>query len=163
MRAGPKAASASASEPATGVAALARFPAARRLLSPRQFVAVTSDPSAWRKARRWLAIACRVDAGDSAGQGQVRFGFTAAKRNARRAVDRNTVKRVLREAAREHLAELDGAAGPRPVDIVLRLKASVPARAALSKIEWKAALRIEADALLAQLARELRRAPPASE
>ncbi len=163
MRAGPRAVSVSASEPAAGAVALARFQKARRLLSPKQFVAVTSDPNAWRRARRWLAIACRVDAGASAGPRPVRFGFTAAKRNARRAIDRNTVKRVLREAARDRLAELDGAAGPRPVDVVLRLRATVPARDALSRTEWKAALRTEADNLLMQLARELRRAQPANE
>jgi len=42
------------------------------------------------------------------------------------------------------------------VDIVLRLKAAVPDRAALARRAWKQALRAEADALLADLARRLR-------
>jgi hypothetical protein len=42
------------------------------------------------------------------------------------------------------------------VDIVLRLKAAVPDRAALSRRGWKEALRAEADALLDQLAQRLR-------
>ena len=85
----------------------------------------------------------------------VRFGFTASRRHARRAVDRNTAKRVLREAARRHIAQLDAAAGNRTVDIVLRLKAAVPDRSTLARHDWKAALRGEADTLLALLAQNL--------
>jgi RNase P protein component len=115
---------------------------------------VTSDPQALRAGRRWLSIAGRVQ--PVQGEVPVRFGFTASRRHARRAVDRNTAKRVLREAARRHLGELDAAAASRSVDIVLRLKAAVPDRAALSRRGWKEALRAEADALLEQLARRLR-------
>ena len=115
---------------------------------------MTSDPQALRAGRRWLSIAGRVQAGG--GDAPVRFGFTASRRNARRAVDRNAAKRVLREAARRHVAELDAAAGGRSVDVVLRLKAAVPARAELARDAWMAALRGEAEALLAQLARRLR-------
>jgi ribonuclease P protein component len=115
---------------------------------------VTSDPQALRAGRRWLSIAGRVQA--DGGDVPVRFGFTASRRHARRAVDRNTAKRVLREAARRHVEELDAAAASRSVDIVLRLKATAPDRSALARSAWKDALRDEADALLTQLARRLR-------
>ncbi|UCG98801.1 MAG: ribonuclease P protein component [Burkholderiales bacterium] len=153
MRAAPRAASASPPEAAPS-SAPARLPPARRLRSPAEFFAVISDPEALRAGRRWLSIAGRVR-GDG-GIVPVRFGFTASRRHARRAVDRNTAKRVLREAARRHVEELDAAAAGRAVDIVLRLKAAVPGRAALARGEWKQALRAEADALLAQLAQRLR-------
>ena len=153
MRAAPRAASVSPPDPAAARAP-GRLPAARRLRSPAQFVAVTSDPQALRAGRRWLSIACRVQA--DGGEVPVRFGFTASRRHARRAVDRNAAKRVLREAARRHIPELDAAAASRAVDIVLRLKGQVPDRAALTRRDWKQALRAEADALLAQLAGRLR-------
>ncbi|MBK9246431.1 MAG: ribonuclease P protein component [Burkholderiales bacterium] len=153
MRAAPRAASASPPERAAANV-LERLPASRRLRSPAQFVAVTSDPQALRAGRRWLSIVSRMRA--DADAAPVRFGFTASRRHARRSIDRNTAKRVLREAARRHIAELDAAAGGRSVDVVLRLKAAAPAAEALSRSDWKAALRSEADALLAQLAQRLR-------
>ena len=64
---------------------------------------------------------------------------------------------MLREAARRHIEALDAAAADRSVDIVLRLKAAVPGPRALARTLWKAALREEADALLADLAQKLRR------
>lgn len=154
MRAAPRAASASPPEPAA-VNAPGRLPAARRLRSPAQFVAVTSDPQALRAGRRWLSIAARV--GADGGDAPVRFGFTASRRHARRAVVRNSAKRVLREAARRHIGALDAAvAAHRSVDIVLRLKAAAPERTVLARDAWKEALRAEADSLLTQLAQRLR-------
>jgi len=153
MPAAPRAASASPPDSAAANAS-GRLPASRRLRSPAQFVAVTSDPQALRAGRRWLSIAGRVQAAGS--EVPVRFGFTASRRHARRAVDRNTAKRLLREAARRHIPQLDAAAAGRSVDIVLRLKATAPERAALARRAWKEALRGEADALLMELARRLR-------
>lgn len=118
---------------------------------------MTSDPQSLRAARRWLALAGRVQPPAADRPVPVRFGFTAAKRNARRACDRNSVRRILREAARARIPELDAAAGDRTVDVVLRLKAAPPARAALARAAWKRELRAEADALLDDLARQLRR------
>ena len=152
MRAVARAASGLPLEAAPTGSRSLRLPAIRRLQSPAQFAAVTSDPHAIRASRRWLAIAGRVD-GDG-GRVPVRFGFTASRRHARRAVDRNTVKRVLREAARHVLGDLDAAAGKRSVDIVLRLRAAVPTTRTTA--EWKNALREEADALLAELSLRLR-------
>lgn len=153
MRAVPKAASDSPPERAASDPR-GRLPTERRLRTPAQFVAVTSDPQALRAGRRWISITGRVqDDGDGV---PVRFGFTASRRNARRAVDRNTVKRVLREVARRHIEELDAAAASRSVDIVLRLKAAAPGRAAIAVGAWKQTLRAEAEALLTELARRLR-------
>lgn len=117
-------------------------------------MAVTSDPTAFRASRRWLALAGSVRAGGG-GRAPVRFGFTAARRHARRAVDRNTVKRVLREAARQRMHELDAAAADRAVDVVLRLRAAAPP--APAHAAWKSDLREEAYSLLGELATRLRR------
>lgn len=86
--------------------------------------------------------------------GHVRFGFTVGRRHARRAVDRALVKRVLREAAR-HAAPALVAAAPAATDVVLRLKAPLPAT--LSRARFKRELRAEADALLARLRSHLAR------
>ena len=114
---------------------------------------MTSDPMALRVGARWLSLAGRVQ--PRAGAVPVRFGFTASKRLAPRAVDRNTVRRILRESARHHLGLLDSAAGDRLVDVVLRLKAPAREAAGLTRHAWKAALRAEADALLLKLADRL--------
>lgn len=115
---------------------------------------MTSDPETLRAGRRWIAVAGRVL---SAGRDvPVCFGFTASRRHARRAVDRNAVRRVLRESARRHIVELDAAAAGRAVDIVLRLKSAAPGGAARARRAWKTELRAEADALLEQLAWRLR-------
>jgi len=116
---------------------------------------VTSDPGSLRAGGRWLSLAGRLTA-SSRQRLPVRFGFTTARRQAPRAVDRNGVRRVLRESARRHLAELDSAAGDRSLDIVLRLKAPVRDHAAPNWRAWKAQLRDEADLLLQQLAARLR-------
>jgi RNase P protein component len=117
---------------------------------------VTADPGSIRAGRRWLSIAGRLRA--AVGETPVRFGFTTSRRHARRAVDRNAARRVLREAARRHVGELDAAVAPQAADIVLRLKAAVPAAPALPRAAWKAELRAEADALLALMAQRLRQA-----
>lgn len=92
----------------------------------------------------------------------MRFGLTVGKRNARRAVDRATVKRILREACRHARAELEAASAGRAVDIVLRLKSPLPERDALSLAQLKRSLRAEADALLADLARRIAQLPKLS-
>lgn len=102
-------------------------------------------------------FAADMPAAAAAPDARVRFGFTVGKRNARRAVERAAVKRVLREAARQAALALDAAAGPRAVDVVLRLKAPCPAKEQLPRPLFKRELRAEADALLAQLAAALRR------
>jgi ribonuclease P protein component len=91
---------------------------------------------------------------------RVRFGLTVGKRFARRAVDRARIKRVLREAAR-HCAPQLALAARSDLDIVLRLKAPLPARATTSLRQLKRALREDADALLARLLARLSAPRPA--
>jgi RNase P protein component len=178
-RAAPRAANVSPSEsspltaPASPTAVAARFglPPARRLHSPAQFAAVAgrdgrSAGTTWRGSRHFLAMQARIVAmADVATQSprpaaapveRVRFGFTVGKRNARRAVERALVKRVLREAARHAAPALDAAAGPRAVDVLLRLKAVCPPKTQLPRPRFRHALRAEADALLAGLTQALR-------
>jgi ribonuclease P protein component len=85
----------------------------------------------------------------------VRFGITVSRHQARRAVARNSVKRVLREAARNSAAQLQAAAQEQGVDILLRLKAPLPDPVAATWSLVKAQLRQEADSLIAQLRRQL--------
>lgn len=118
-------------------------------------MAAAGRDEGFRAARRWLALSSRWQAGRSG----VRFGFTVGKRNARRAVDRATVKRILREACRHARAELEAASAGRVLDVVLRLKSPLPERDALPHAELKRALRAEADALLAELKRRVAQLP----
>lgn len=90
----------------------------------------------------------------------VRFGVTVGKRNARRAVDRALVKRILREAGRRAAPTLENACRERHVrlDVAFRLKAArdrSPDGASTSLKAWRHALREEAEALLERLARHL--------
>jgi len=91
--------------------------------------------------------------------GPIRFGITVSRRQARRAVARNTVKRILREAARHGAASLATAAGRQPIDILLRLKAPLPDAGSAGWRPVKAQLRREADSLIAQLQEHLRHLP----
>ncbi len=136
---------------------------------PAEFAGIVerkNAPGAWRGARQWLgltAVPVSMLPPDSAAMPgpvaeptAVRFGFTVGKRQARRAVDRNMVKRVLREAVRQQRAVLEplaAARAPQGQRVVLRLKAALPARRELARAELRATLRREADSLLAQLAR----------
>lgn len=89
---------------------------------------------------------------------RIRFGLTVAKRLARRSVDRVLVKRILREAAR-HAAPAIGDAARAGLDILLRLKAPLPARTAITRAELKRALRADADAVLTRLHQRLSAVP----
>ena len=115
-----------------------------------------------RAARHWLSMTAAWFPSE---QPAVRFGTTVGKRNARRAVDRNLVKRVLRDAARRAAPLLETACAPRGLrlDVSFRLKSSrdragegPPA----SVTVWRRALRNEADALLDRLARHLAQLDP---
>jgi ribonuclease P protein component len=81
---------------------------------------------------------------------RVRFGLTVGKRLARRAVDRVLIKRILREAARHCAPRLEEIA-PADLDVVLRLKAPLPARETTPRAQLKRALRADADAVLRRL------------
>jgi ribonuclease P protein component len=134
----------------------------QRLLRASEFAALANSPLAWRAARRWIAMSVRVEPDSSpstqcATPGQrLRFGLTVPKRQAKRAVARNMVKRVLREAARDAAPRLDAAAAGTRADVLLRLKAPLPAAATMTWSALKIELRREADALMGQLAERLR-------
>jgi len=180
MRGAPRGGSASRSKPRCApirpTRALAR---AEKLRTPQQFAAVAGEFATWRASRQWLAAAARVaplaaepglevcGIGDIVGEPAmparsradrpgVRFGFTVARRQARRGVQRVMVKRLLREAARAAAPALCAAAADRSLDLVLRLRSPLPDRSAMSLSQLKRSLRTEADSLIAQLARHLR-------
>lgn len=145
-----------------------------RLRSPSQFGAVAAGAQI-RLARRWLALQARLEPGApseaasaSAATPRVpvtaatdrspprsvssmRIGLTIAKRNARRAVDRARIKRVLREALRAAAPGVQAAAAPHGIDVVLRLRAPWPAVDPVGHAERARALRAEADQLLVDL------------
>ena len=120
------------------------LPRATRLRTPAQFQAAARGSQVRRHAQGWLAMTARPVPGETTN----RVGITVAKRFAKRAVDRASVKRVLREAAR---VALPGLPADRALHIVLRLNALVPSVSALPRAEFKRALRRDADALLARL------------
>jgi len=110
-----------------------------------------------RAARHWLSMTAAWFPSE---QAAVRFGATVGKRNARRAVDRNLVKRILREAARRAAPQLEAACAQRGLrlDVSFRLKSSRDRAAEgprASLTVWRRALREEADALLDRLGRHL--------
>jgi len=90
----------------------------------------------------------------------VRFGITVSRRQARRAVARNAVKRVIREAARHASGALEPLCGQLAVEVLFRLKAPLPEPSAASWAQMKRDLRHEADGLLGQLQAQLRKGPP---
>ena len=106
-----------------------------------------------------LLLAGGSESPTSTAVGPVRFGITVSRRQARRAVARNAVKRVLREAARHGSERLSLAAGRQPVDVLLRLKAPLPDPASAGWRAVKAQLRRETDSLIIQLQEHLRHLP----
>jgi len=161
MPVAPKVASASRSESAARPKRIWRKH--QRLLRATEFATVSNAQAPWRASRRLIAMSASVqpcpspaacDEGLPAPP-HVRFGFTVARNHARRAVARNTVKRVLREVARAAGEALHTTAPALRIDIVLRLKAPLPARMAVSWSGVKAQVRREAESLIAQLRREL--------
>jgi len=78
------------------------FPKAARLLTSADFSRVFADPV--RSADRYftvLAVGGRADA-------RARLGLAVSKKQARRAVDRNRLKRLIRETFRSHPDHLPG-------------------------------------------------------
>lgn len=135
----------------TGAERSFAFPRALRLRAARDFEACRTPQ--FRASLRWLSLAARIGEldGDVA---RVRVGITVGKRMARKSVQRNLVKRVLREAAR-HALPLLQASPARRVDVVLRLKAAFPDADRMALQDFRRALRAEADLLLRRLAAHL--------
>jgi ribonuclease P protein component len=128
------------------------------LRRPADFAAVLAAPrlQSLRAARHWLSMTAAWLPSEVA---TVRFGATVGKRNARRAIDRALVKRILREAGRHALPVLEPLCSARRLrlDVAFRLKAAREGsgyQAASLKV-WRHALRDEADALLERLGRHL--------
>ncbi len=99
----PRAASASAPE-SEGVPLAGEgrgFPRSSRLSGPRDFSRVFAEGR--RLARNALLLI-----GRSNPLGHPRLGLAVAKRHVRRAVDRNRIKRIIRESFRDHQEELGG-------------------------------------------------------
>jgi ribonuclease P protein component len=85
----------------------------------------------------------------------VRFGITVSKRQARRAVARNMVKRVVRESARRAAPLLCAAAGGASAEVLFRLKSPLPDASAATWSMIKGQVRREADSLMEQLRGQL--------
>ena len=160
----------------SGVRAASRFPASMRIRQSSRFLSLARDRSALQIARGRLALSAATpgtaqaspsgaaesaaqsaaeSAPQSAPQPTVRFGFTVAKRQAARAVARNAVKRVLREAARTS----GWMPGPG-VDVIVRLRSPLPRPAERGWRAMKRDLRLEADALLRDARQRLLAGPP---
>lgn len=139
--------------PSTATAADSRgLPRARRLRRPAEFGAVLSaGRGRWHNAGEWLAMTAVLFAGPPG----ARLGITVSKRMARRAIDRNRVKRVIRESFRHRAAALSrvGEAAGARIDVAVRLKRVLPAprgphaAQAVPLAAWRGALRAEADRL----------------
>jgi len=145
-----------------------------RLRAAAQFAAVAraSGRSGARAAGRWLTLASARElraAAPASPQSMtqvlpatlphsspaLRLGLTVGKRLAARSVDRNLVRRVLREAVRAAAShgteDARGAQPVRGVDLVFRLRAAIPDASEMSRLQFKRALRSEADTLLARV------------
>jgi len=78
------------------------FPRHIRLLSSREFQAVFRDKSSRSSDQRWTLLA-RPNTLENA-----RLGMAISKRVLKNAVDRNRIKRIVRESFRCHQQELGG-------------------------------------------------------
>lgn len=137
-RVAPKAVTASASEAPESPRGVAEagFGANRRLREPGEFAAVFDQRRLLRGQR--FNLHYRPNGSDTA-----RLGLIVAKKLAKRAVWRNAVKRVGREAFRSARPGLPA------MDLILRLAQPVAAVDAAAKRLW----RTEIDELLAKLPR----------
>jgi ribonuclease P protein component len=77
------------------------FPRNRRLLKPDDFSRVFNQGRR-SSDRFFLVLGMLNQAGDT------RLGMAVSKKNCRRAVDRNRIKRMIRESFRHHLESLAG-------------------------------------------------------
>ena len=135
-----------------------RFGSERRLKSAADYAAILRVPngSAIRAARQFLSVTAMLVSRD---KDSVRFGITVGRRNARRAVDRALIKRIVREACRRHASAFERGAesGALGIDIALRLKSSLidSHGRPLAMTQWRRHLRAEANALLRHVLTQL--------
>lgn len=116
------------------------FPRTARLLSSGEFRRVFEQADFRAPHPFFLMLAIQCSSRDTA-----RLGLVVAKKNIRKAVDRNRIKRLIRESFRHHLAEL-----PSLDIVVLVRKEAGPAEnsqllAALDKL-WSRLIRQAAEA-----------------
>jgi len=77
------------------------FPRQVRLLTPGDYRRVFDQADAKAQTKQVLILARRNELGFS------RLGLVVAKKHAKRAVDRNEIKRIVRESFRHHQSELE--------------------------------------------------------
>lgn len=123
-----------------------RFGHERRLLTPAQYKAVFDQRQTVRGEHLVLHFRIRPDDGKlAAPMGPARLGLVIPKKQARRAVWRNAIKRQIREAFR-HCGKL-----PPGVDVVARLTKALNGNPAA--MAERAELRHQAEQLLDKLVR----------
>lgn len=113
----------------------ATFDSAARLHRPSEYAAALKG----RRIARGALLVVSTPRETPEADAQARLGLIIAKRFAARAVTRNTIKRVIREAFRHQRQHLP------PRDFVFRLHSPV---AATSLTQLKKQVRAEADTLL---------------
>jgi ribonuclease P protein component len=96
--------------------AAARFPRSRRLLTRADFKRILGQPG--RSADAWFAVAAKRPAADDTHRAGARLGLAISRKALSRAVDRNRVKRIVREAFRQTV-------WPCSVDIVVIARAGL--------------------------------------
>ena len=77
------------------------FPRLVRLLTAREYSRVFDKADAKAQSKQILILARRNELGFA------RLGLVVAKKHAKRAVDRNEIKRIVRESFRHHQSELE--------------------------------------------------------
>lgn len=108
------------------------FPRRSRLLNARSYKNVFNEPTQRKSDQHTVMLAKANDLGCA------RLGLVISKKNVRLAVDRNQVKRIIRESFRCNQANLDG------LDVVVIAKHGIG-------LVTKAALRKQLDKLWSRL------------
>lgn len=122
----------------------------KRIKSSSEFLRILQArfPEATKYYSEWFEAKALFKPGDT----RVRYGFTVGKKFAVRSVDRNLVKRLLRESARSNLVVFEKLAEENKVglDINLRLKSQYdfPVPSLKSR---KQEIRADADLLMKNL------------
>ena len=78
-----------------------QFPRSARLLRPAEFKRVFDNTALRGSSQHLLLLATPNE------QDQARIGFVLAKKQIKRAVDRNRIKRLIRESFRHHQNDID--------------------------------------------------------
>ncbi len=90
-----------------------RFPREHRLLSPSQFKPLFDQPQ-WRASSQHFLLLASEN-----GLAAARLGIVIGKRRVKRAVDRNLLRRLMRESFRHRSTDLAG------LDIVVLVRADL--------------------------------------